>query len=275
MSSPDDIDAAALREARERLRNADRALALTGAGVSVASGVPTFRGDAGLWKDHRPEELATPDAFAGDPVTVWQWYGWRRRTVEGRDPNEGHLALARWTLRRPGARLVTQNVDDLHRRALRAAAGADSIPDHARTVELHGSLFRTLCTGCGRRRESRESIDVSERDDLPRCGECGELLRPDVVWFGESLPVDAMDAAMEAARRAEVCLVAGTSAAVQPAASVASVAADTGAVLIEVNPEPTPLTGRSDGVFRSGAETTLPALLDDEPAPGGTGGPGA
>lgn len=275
MREPDEVDRTALQEARERLRSADRAVALTGAGVSAASGVPTFRGEEGLWRDYRPEELATPDAFTEDPVTVWQWYGWRRRTVADRDPNEGHGALARWTLRRPGGRLVTQNVDDLHQRALRAAAGADPIPDHARAVELHGSLFRTLCTGCGRRRESRERIDVSGDDDLPLCGECGELLRPDVVWFGESLPGDALDAAMEAARRAEVCLVAGTSAAVQPAASVASVAADAGAVLIEVNPEPTPLTGRADGVFRSGAETILPALLDDDPPPDGPRVPGS
>lgn len=271
MTPPDDIDAAALADARERLRGADRAVALTGAGVSAASGVPTFRGEEGLWRDYRPEELATPDAFSDDPVTVWQWYAWRRRTVTEREPNAGHRALARWSLRRPGARVVTQNVDDLHRRALRSESGGPP-PDHARTVELHGSLFRTLCTGCGRRRESRERLDVSGSGDLPRCGECGALLRPDVVWFGESLPRDALDAAMGAARSAAACLVAGTSAAVQPAASVASVAADAGAYLVEVNPDPTPLTGRADRAFRAGAETVLPRLLDDDPRPVGSGG---
>lgn len=265
MIPPDAPDLGAREEARRALRRADRGVALTGAGVSAASGVPTFRGEEGLWRDYRPEELATPDAFSKDPVTVWQWYRWRRRTVASCEPNEAHGALARWTLRREGARLVTQNVDDLHRRALHAAAGDGPTPDHARPVELHGSLFRTLCTGCGRRRGRREEIDASSADALPRCGDCGELLRPDVVWFGESLPRQALDAAVEAARRAEVCLVAGTSAAVQPAASVAAVAADAGALLVEVNPERTPLTGRSDHAFRAGAEQVLPALLDDSP----------
>lgn len=247
--------------ARRALRRADRAVALTGAGVSAASGVPTFRGEEGLWRDYSPRELATPGAFADDPATVWQWYGWRRRKVADCEPNEAHAALARWTLAEEGARLVTQNVDDLHDRALRAAAGDDPIPGHARTVELHGSLFRTLCTGCGRRRERREEIGASSAGSLPRCSDCGELLRPDVVWFGESLPREALDAAMEAARGAGVCLVAGTSAAVQPAASVASTAAGSGAALIEVNPEPTPLSRRADHVFRGGAEEILPLLL--------------
>lgn len=261
MTPPDETDAEALQQARQALRTADRAVALTGAGVSAASGVPTFRGEQGLWRDYSPRELATPGAFADDPVTVWQWYRWRRRKVAACDPNEAHAALARWTLREEGARLVTQNVDDLHDRALGAAAGDAPIPDHARTVQLHGSLFLTLCTGCGRRRERREEIDASSAETLPRCGDCGDLLRPDVVWFGESLPREALDAAMEAARGAGVCLVAGTSAAVQPAASVASAAADSGALLIEVNPERTPLTGRAGHAFRAGAEEVLPALL--------------
>jgi len=209
MPTSDEPETGSLDRARRVLRRAQHAVALPGAGVSAASGVPTFRGEDGLWRDYRPEELATPGAFSDDPVTVWQWYGWRRRTVAGCEPNRAHGALARWTLENDGARLVTQNVDDLHGRALRAAAGGRPIPEHARAVELHGSLFRTLCTGCGRRRESREEIDPSGPGDLPRCGECGELLRPDVVWFGESLPREALDAAMEAARRADACLVAG------------------------------------------------------------------
>ncbi len=261
MTTPDDTDADSLDEVRRALRLADAAVALTGAGVSAASGVPTFRGEEGLWREYSPRELATPEAFAEDPVTVWQWYRWRRQKVASCDPNEAHLALARWALGNDGARLVTQNVDDLHARALRAAAGDDAIPDHARAVELHGSLFRTLCTGCGRRRERRAEIDASSADALPRCGDCGELLRPDVVWFGESLPREALDTAMEAARAAAVCLVVGTSAAVQPAASVAAVAGDSGALLAEVNPEPTPLTARAEHVFRAGAEEILPELL--------------
>lgn len=258
-----DPDSESLSEARSALRSAGRAVILTGAGVSAASGVPVFRGEEGLWRDYRPEELATPQAFADDPCTVWQWYGWRRRRVADCDPNPAHRSLARWTLRREGVRLVTQNVDDLHHRALDGETGGEAAPDHARPVELHGSLFRVLCTGCGRRRQHREEIDADDRASLPRCEECGELLRPDVVWFGESLPREAMEAAMAAAREAEACLVAGTSAAVQPAASVATVAADAGALLVEVNPEATPLSSRSDHVFRAGAEKVLPALLDD------------
>ena len=261
MPPTDDPESRTLNRVRRVFRRADRAVALTGAGVSAASGVPTFRGEDGLWRNYRPEELATPRAFSDDPVTVWQWYGWRRRKVAACEPNPAHVALARWTLGDEGARLVTQNVDGLHGAAAREAAGESPVPDHAVPLELHGSLFRTLCTGCGRRRESREEIDPAGVDELPRCGDCGELLRPDVVWFGESLPGEALDAAMEAARRADACLVAGTSAAVQPAASVASVAADAGAVLVEVNPERTPLTDRADHAFRAGAEDVLPALL--------------
>lgn len=262
MPATDPPDATELESARRRLLDADRATVLTGAGVSAASGVPTFRGEDGLWRDHRPEDLATPRAFEDDPRLVWEWYGWRRRTVADCRPNVAHRALASWTLRREGVRLVTQNVDDLHERALREDAGDRSPPEHARTLELHGSLFRTLCTGCGRRRPHRERIDASGGGTLPRCGECGELLRPDVVWFGESLPRGTLEAAMDAARRASACLVAGTSAAVQPAASVARVAAESGAVLVEVNPERTPLTGLAEHALAGPAEEILPALLD-------------
>lgn len=263
--TPDGTDQDEIERARRALRSAESAVALTGAGVSAASGVPTFRGEDGLWKDYRPEELATPGAFEDDPRLVWEWYAWRRRQVRGCEPNAAHRALARWTVRRRDVLLVTQNVDDLHRAAVEDAAAGTSVPDHARTVELHGSLLRTRCTGCGSRRGHRQEVDASSRSSLPRCSACGGLLRPDVVWFGESLPRGALERAMEAARGAAACLVAGTSAAVQPAASVASVAADAGALLVEVNPERTPLSRRADHSFRGGAEELLPALLDDGP----------
>lgn len=289
-SSP---DADLLERAGRAVRTARRAVVLTGAGVSAASGVPTFRGEDGLWKEHRPEELATPAAFEDDPRLVWEWYGWRRRAVRDCAPNAAHLELARWTLRREGVRLVTQNVDDLHRQALRrvvTAGGRDApgaraasgtgvdrgassadgpdVPDRAVPVELHGSLFRTRCTECGRRRRDRGAVDASSRATLPRCDDCGGLLRPDVVWFGESLPRAALDEALAAARGAETCLVVGTSAAVQPAASVATVAADAGATLVEVNPERTPLTRRAEVSLRAGAEEAVPALLSPS-SPGG------
>lgn len=266
--TPDGTDQDEIDRARRGLRAVESAVALTGAGVSAASGVPTFRGEDGLWKDYRPEELATPRAFEDDPRLVWEWYAWRRRQVRGCEPNAAHRALARWTLRRRDVLLVTQNVDDLHRAAVEDAAADASVPDHARTVELHGSLFRARCTGCGSRRRHRKEIDASNRSSLPRCPACGGLLRPDVVWFGEPLPRGALERAMEAARGAAACLVAGTSAAVQPAASVASVAADAGALLVEVNPERTPLSRRAEHSFRGGAEELLPALLDDGPRHG-------
>lgn len=244
---------------------------LTGAGVSADSGMPTFRGEEGLWKDHRPEELATPDAFRRDPRLVWEWYAWRRRTAAGCEPNAAHLALARWARDDAGVWIATQNVDGLHPAALREvadddapSAGSGEDPSaRERLLELHGSLFRARCTGCGRRREHREEVDTSGRESLPRCGACGALLRPDVVWFGESLDPDVLAAAREAASSADLALVIGTSAAVQPAASLAAAVARAGGPLVEVNPEATPLSGRADVALRAGAAEAVPALLAD------------
>lgn len=249
--------------------------------------MPTFRGDEGLWKDHRPEELATPSAFRRDPRLVWEWYAWRRETAAGCEPNAAHGSLARWTLRAPGVWIATQNVDGLHGEALRRAStaaspestpgtdaaepagaadgpgpAADAASARERLLELHGSLFRVRCTGCGRREEHRGTVDASSRDALPRCDGCGALLRPDVVWFGESLDADVLDAARRAAEAADACLVVGTSAVVQPAASLAAVASRAGAAVIEVNPEATPMSGRADVTLRAGAAEILPGLLD-------------
>lgn len=221
--------------------------------------MPTFRGEEGLWKDHRPEELATPSAFRRDPRLVWEWYAWRRETAAGCEPNAAHLALARWSLRRADTWIATQNVDGLHTEALRQVSA--SAP-RDRLLELHGCLFRVRCTGCGRRGEHREPVDAGSPETLPRCAGCGDLLRPDVVWFGESLDAEVLGTARDAAVSADVCLVVGTSAVVQPAASLASVAARSGAALVEVNPEATPLSGRADVTIRSGAAAAVPRLLD-------------
>lgn len=258
-------EAGELERARGLLRRADRVLVLTGAGVSVASGMPTFRGEEGLWKDHRPEELATPGAFARDPRTVWEWYGWRREKARECAPNAAHRWLARWCLADAGVELVTQNVDDLHGRALEGEAepggeAAEAL-DRARPVELHGNLFRARCTGCGWRGELRSRVDASSAASLPRCRECRELLRPDVVWFGESLDAGILERAAAAADRAGACLVVGTSAAVQPAASLATRAARGGAALVEVNPEATPLTRAAHVALRADAARAVPALL--------------
>lgn len=257
MSDPD----AAFREARRLLERARGVLVLTGAGVSAESGVPTFRGEEGLWKRYRPEELATPEAFRRDPRLVWEWYGWRREVVDGCRPNAGHRALARLALRRPDVTLVTQNVDGLHGAAAREEAGSGADPSPALPLELHGSLFRMRCTRCAHRQAGREPVDASSEETLPRCPACAELLRPDVVWFGEGLDPGVVNAAFEAARAAGLCLVVGTSARVHPAASLPLAVHEGGGAVVEVNPTETDLTPRADVVLRGPAGELLPGLL--------------
>jgi NAD-dependent deacetylase len=236
--------------AAARLRDARRVLALTGAGISAESGVPTFRGPGGLWRQFRPEDLATPEAFARDPRLVWEWYSWRRETIAPLRPNPAHVALAELERRVPDFRLATQNVDGLH-----AAAGS------ARLLELHGSIWRVRCAGCRRAAEDRR-VPLPELP--PRCA-CGALLRPDVVWFGEMLPPGVVEEAMAAARSAEVVLVLGTSSLVYPAAALPQVAKAAGAFVIEVNIEATPLTAAADVSLRGPAAEIVPALLAGAP----------
>jgi NAD-dependent deacetylase len=259
---------------RHWIREASRVVVVTGAGVSAESGVPTFRGEEGLWKCHRPEELATPEAFRRDPRLVWEWYGWRRELVASCRPNPGHEALARWQLRTPepgrtaeATPVVTQNVDGLHTLALERARSrgndeeaADEGPE-APVMEIHGSLFRVRCTECGDRRSHRKPIDASDRDTLPGCPACGGLLRPDVVWFGESLDPALLDRAARAAREADLCLVVGTSGVVQPAASLPLLTREAGGRVVEVNPRSTPLSGAAHGVLRGPAGELLPRVL--------------
>ena len=219
---------------------------LTGAGVSAESGLPTFRGPDGLWEGNRPEELATPGAFASDPVKVWRFYEWRREKVRGARPNEGHLALARLETVLPRMTLITQNVDELHR-----AAGSRNL------IELHGSIMRDRCSGC----EAVTPAPSGPHNPLPpRCGDCGCLLRPDVVWFGEMLPMDAWHQAECAAEASAVFLVVGTSSVVAPASTLGLVAARAGAHLFEINPEATPIAPLAEGVFRTSAAEVLPEI---------------
>ena len=260
MDANDGIDADAMRRAAAILAEAERVVVLTGAGVSAESGVPTFRGEVGLWKRYRPEELATPEAFARDPRLVWEWYDWRRAKIASCRPNAAHRALARWALARSGVRLVTQNVDGLHTVAARAEAGGGG-PDPALPLELHGSLFRVRCTACGDRIEHRDRIETGEESDLPRCTQCDGLLRPDVVWFGESLDAAVLDAAFRAAAGADACLVVGTSAVVHPAASLPLETHAAGGRVVEVNPEPTPLTTRAEVSVRAPAGAAVPGIL--------------
>ncbi|HVY98013.1 MAG TPA: NAD-dependent deacylase [Dongiaceae bacterium] len=230
----------------EALQRAERVLISTGAGVSAESGLPTFRDpQQGLWAKYRPQDLATPEAFARDPQTVWRWYQWRRRVHADVAPNPAHRAIAAIQGRLPGATLVTQNVDRLHE-----LAGSPSV------IHLHGSVFRNKCAECG-----VAMPDVPhDLETPPRCEACGGLCRPDVVWFGEGLPQAEWRAAAEAAEAADVVLLIGTSATVYPAAELPVIAKRAGAVVVQVNPAPTPLD-RIAHNLRGRAGEVLPRLV--------------
>lgn len=230
----------------ERLSEARRVVVLTGAGVSAESGVPTFRGADGLWQRHRAEDLATPEAFARNPRLVWEWYDWRRRLIASRQPNAAHETIAALETHAPEFLLVTQNVDGLHRRA-----------GSRRMEELHGNLWRVRCCAEG---AVTENLEVP-LPSLPPCCACGALLRPDVVWFGEALPTEAIRKSWSAAESCDLMLVVGTAALVQPAASLPMVAKAHGAYLVEVNLERTPLTSYADESHHAKAGEVLPRLV--------------
>ena len=214
-----------IEEIRRRLQTANRVTVVTGAGVSAASGVPTFRGAGGLWRTYRPEQLATPAAFARDPALVWEWYAWRRELIAGCEPNPAHHVIARWS-ERPGFTLVTQNVDGLHERA-----GTKNV------IRYHGSIWTVKCANaCGQ--PDWDDLRVPLNPFPPRCPACNALARPGVVWFGEAVPLDAMRAA-DAATACDVFLSIGTSSVVYPAAGLVVAARSKGAFTIEINPETT------------------------------------
>lgn len=219
---------------------------LTGAGVSAASGVPTFRGADGLWSNFRVEELATPGAFARDPALVWKWYAWRRELVAACRPNRAHEVLAEWSRRFPRFTLVTQNVDGLHERA-----GTRNV------VRFHGSIWELACSrGCAESPARWRDETVPFPELPPRCPRCGGLARPGVVWFGEPIDREVLEASL-AALDCEVCLVVGTSAVVYPAAGLADEARHRGAFTVEINPEPTEATERFDLAIQGRAEEVL------------------
>jgi NAD-dependent deacetylase len=231
-----------------RLRKACSIAALAGAGISAESGVPTFRdAQTGLWAKFDPLELATPDAFRRNAKLVWDWYAWRRELVAKAAPNAGHRALAALEAAVPDFLVITQNVDGLH-----GAAGS------RRVVELHGNIQRVKC--------SREGTIIDTWDDsspreAPRCVSCGAFLRPDVVWFEETLPEAALAEAERAARDCDMLLVVGTAAEVYPAAMLPTYARHRGAAIVEINPNPTRLSDRVDFVLRGPSGVVLPALV--------------
>jgi NAD-dependent deacetylase len=236
-----------IEAAAATLRTARSVCVLTGSGISAESGIPTFRdAQTGLWARFRPEQLASPDAFERDPRLVWQWYEWRRELVRKAEPNAGHRALVELAGRVPNFALITQNVDGLHQRA-----GSKGV------IEYHGNILRDRCVSGGVCPATPRAL----RDGLPYCGQCGSLLRPDVVWFGEAIPADAEIAANRAARTCDVFVAIGTSAVVYPAAGLAAYARANGARIIEVNPNPTPLSEMADIVLAGAAGTVLPALV--------------
>lgn len=229
------------------LKIATRVTVLTGAGVSQESGLRTFRdAQSGLWAQYRPEDLATPRAFARDPKLVWDWYSHRRQVARGAHPNAGHYALVEMEKRIPEFTLITQNVDGLHH-----TAGSRNI------LELHGNILNVRCSECGAFADDwNEDLDV-----VPRCAKCNGLLRPDVIWFEESLPREQLDAAVRATRASQVFFSIGTSGVVHPAAALAHAAKAEGAVVVEVNAEPTPLTSKADFTFHGKSGEILPELV--------------
>jgi NAD-dependent deacetylase len=230
-----------IAEVRRWLAEAKHPCALTGAGISAESGIPTFRGAGGLWRQFRAEDLATPQAFARDPKLVWEWYDWRRGLICEAKPNPGHIALAM-----AGIPIVTQNVDGLHRRA-----GSTDV------IEIHGSIWTVRCLQCG----TEAQDDRSPLPDIPPRCTCGGLLRPGVVWFGEGLDSATWRTAEQAVRSCDLLFVVGTSAVVYPAASLAPIARQSGARVVEINLDETPLSGIADAAFRAPSGEILPQIV--------------
>jgi NAD-dependent deacetylase len=231
---------------RKILHDCEQVVALTGAGISAESGVPTFRGADGLWKNHRATDLATPQAFSKDPQLVWKFYNWRRTLLSRVTYNSAHKALVDLEAKVSHFTLVTQNVDGLH-----LLAGSKNV------LEIHGNIWKVRCTRCQVVTLDR-STDLGE---LPRCQECGGLLRPHVVWFGEALDHNLLQRAIEASRNCQVMLVIGTSAIVQPAASLALEAKGSGAMVVEINLERTPQSDYMDFMLLGKAGDIVPRLL--------------
>ena len=231
-----------IEEARKRVLSSKRLVALTGAGISAESGVPTFRGKGGIWQRYRVTDLATPHAFAKDPRLVWEFYNWRRDLISKVTYNPAHKALVDLEKIVPHFALITQNIDDLHRKA-----GSKNL------IELHGNIWWVKCSKCDyKAKDERVPIPFP-----PICSKCGGMLRPDVVWFGEFLDMDILNMAVSEVERADTILVVGTSAVVQPAASLIGIGKKSGAFLIEVNLEPTEATPIFDISIRGRAGEIL------------------
>ncbi|RHX85032.1 SIR2 family NAD-dependent protein deacylase [Leptospira stimsonii] len=227
--------------------NFQRITAITGAGISAESGIPTFRGTDGLWKNFRAEELATPQAFQKDPKLVWEWYLWRRSIIASKDPNPGHFALAELEKRHVNFFLITQNVDGLHTRA-----GSKNL------VEIHGNIFVNRCTSCT---NEIKTLIVDQNETLPKCNVCGSLFRPGVVWFGESYDSSKLNESILRMQNTDLLLIIGTSGAVNLPVYLAEIAKESGAILIEINPERSSFSSSVDLFLQGKAGEILPELV--------------
>lgn len=234
------------------LTRARKLVVLDGAGLSAASGIPTFReAQTGLWARYEPTELATPQAFSKDPKTVWEWYAWRRRLIAGSQPNAGHRALAELARRLPGLQVITQNVDGLHR-----LAGLEAV------LELHGNIRRSICSVTRREIDSQWLERHADVSPPPSPHHPDGLARPDVVWFGESLDEAVLTTALNAAEQCDFMLVAGTSGAVQPAASLPAIARQAGAQIADINLQPGEIARLAHWHLSGPAEHWLPRLVE-------------
>ncbi len=232
---------------KEEIIKVKTLLVLTGAGVSKESGIPTFRGKDGLWKNFDATQLATPDAFSRDPKLVWEWYNWRRIIIMKAKPNPAHFGIKKLEDLIPDFLLVTQNVDDLHREA-----------GSRKMVEMHGNIFRTRCVKCG---DIKFDKKVFKEEELPpKCEKCEGLLRPDVVWFGEPIPLDVLSKIQEFSEKASAILVVGTSALVYPAAYIPFIIKQRGGKVFEINPDITPVTQIADISIRGKAGEVFNSL---------------
>jgi NAD-dependent deacetylase len=237
-----------LSPVKQRLTSAKAITVLTGAGISADSGIPTFRGQDGLWRNFRAEDLATPEAFARDPRLVWEWYNWRRGLIASKTPNNGHHALAEMEKRCSHFTLITQNVDGLH-----------AIAGNRKLIELHGNIWKVRCIQCGTVSVNREV--PTQIPPYCEVSQCGGLLRPHIVWFGEALDAGDIEKSVAALQSCDVMLVIGTSGVVWPAASFAEMAKSAGAFVVEINPHPSAQSHLMDEVLAGRASEILPRLL--------------
>lgn len=237
-------------EAKRIIDDASNITVLSGAGISAESGIPTFRGEDGLWKNFRPEDLATPDAFSKDPKLVWEWYEWRRKLIKDSKPNPGHYALADFEQQVSDYTLITQNIDGLHQ-----LAGSRNI------VEMHGNLWQIRCTSCG---NIEQNFEVPFKELPPLCKNCNSLGRPNIVWFGEVIPMPIIDKSLMAIENCQVMLIIGTSGVVEPAASMGLIAKQTGKTVIEINLEPTPNSNFYDLSINGKSGEILPQIFRKE-----------